>query len=326
MSCGIALCTCNGAKFLRKQLDSIISQTVLPNEIVISDDCSDDGSWDILQKWVENIVKSHDIAVTLTQNTNRLGVVRNFEQACSRINAEVIFLCDQDDLWKNIKIERLLYEFLNPNVILAHSDADLIDGNFKNLGLTLFETLRFSKREKLLIKNNSFFEIYCRRNLVTGATTAFRRNLLSVAKPFPSDWLHDEWLAAIAVICGRVSMVPECLILYRQHDTNTVGAIKNLGDYLSHGVRRLRETSRNDFLKKRVRRLELWLARIESLDGEHIKEKLYIQEAIKHFQIRSQMEENQVSRFIGIWREWRSGRYERFSGWGRGVLRDFLNL
>ena len=68
------------------------------------------------------------------------------------------------------------------------------------------------------------FDVFLRRNLVTGATTVLRRSLLAHAAPFPVEWLHDEWLAIIAAAIGRVDVLEDELIDYRQHESNQIGA------------------------------------------------------------------------------------------------------
>lgn len=325
LSCGIALCTCNGAKFLRQQLDSILGQSVQPREIVVCDDRSDDESWAILQNWSAEITRPTGILVTLIQNTDRLGVTRNFEQACSKLGTDLIFLCDQDDVWPRNKISRLMSEFCDQEVKLVYSDAHLVDADLADFGITLFQALRITKREKRLIERHRFLEVYCRRNLVTGATLAFRRSLLSVALPFPKEWVHDEWLAVMAAIHGRVVMLPECLLLYRQHGRNAIGVPKNIKEYLAH-ARNVFGSPREAFLAKRIRRLEVWLARVECLDSGHGEEKVLIRGALEHFRNRSRMTANPFNRFREIWGEWRSGRYRRYSGMRRGLLPDLLYL
>ena len=303
-----------------------MAQTVSPHEIAICDDRSDDGTWGVLQKWAADVAEPQGIDVTLIRNQERLGVTRNFELACSQLGADVIFLCDQDDVWPENKVEKFLAEFGDPDVILVHSDAHLVGADLENLGITLFRGLRFTKREELLVQEGRFLEVYCRRNLVTGAAAAFRRSLLSVARPFPREWVHDEWLAAIAASCGRIVMLSECLLLYRQHGRNAIGVPKDFGEYVAHGWRRVREVSRREFFRRRILRLEQWLARVQSLDGEHVSEALHIQGALVHFRNRSQMKVSPFSRLAVIWGEWRSGRYLYYSGGRRGVLRDLLYL
>lgn len=325
-SYGIALCTCNGAPYLSQQLDSITAQTIAPLEVVICDDRSDDGTWGVLQKWALDVAEPRGIAITLIGNRERLGVTRNFELACSKLGTDVIFLCDQDDVWPENKVEKFLAEFGDPDVMLVHSDAHLVGPDRENLEVTLFRALRFTRREERLVWEGRFLEVYCRRNLVTGAAAAFRRSLLSVARPFPPEWVHDEWLAAMAASCGRVVMLSECLLLYRQHGRNAIGVPKDFGEYVAHGWRRLREVSRREFFRRRILRLEQWLARVQSLDGEHVSEASHIQGALTHFRNRSQMTVNPFSRFSVILGEWRSGRYLYYSDCRRGVLRDLLYL
>lgn len=326
LSYGIALCTFNGALYLSQQLDSIMAQTVALRELVICDDRSDDGTWGVLQQWAVDVAEPRGVSVTLIHNPERLGVTRNFELACSKLRSDVIFLCDQDDVWPENKVEKFLAEFREPEVLLVHSDAHLVGADLSNLGISLFRALRFAKREERLVLEGRFLEIYCRRNLVTGAATAFRRDLLSLATPFPSEWVHDEWLAAIAASCGRVVMLPERLLLYRLHGRNTIGIPKNFGEYVSHGWRRLREVSRQEFFRRRILRLEQWLARVQSMDGDHVSEASDIQGALTHFYNRSQMAVNPFSRFSVILEEWRSGRYMYYSGGYLGVLRDLFYL
>lgn len=326
LSCGVALCTCNGAKFLSAQLESVIAQSVLPKEIVVCDDRSDDNSWDILRNWAANVAEPLGIEVTLVRNTERIGVTRNFELACSKLRTDLILLCDQDDIWLEKKIETLLAEFQDPGVMLVHSNAHLVGGELEDLGVNLFQALRFSKREKRLIREGRFIEIYCCRNLVTGAATAFRRSLLSVACPFPTEWVHDEWLAAMAASCGRIVMLPECLLMYRQHGNNTIGVPKNAREYISHGLRRIREAPRGEYFPKRLRRLEIWLARVESLHGDHAMDRAYLKGALEHFRIRGKMTANPFHRFRVIWAELRSGGYDRYSHMRSGLLRDLFYI
>jgi hypothetical protein len=88
----------------------------------------------------------------------------------------------------------------------------------------LFESLLLAAREREAIAQGHAFTAYIRRNLATGATVMFRRSVLEAARPFPGGWVHDEWLAIIAATQGRVSLIDEQLIDYRQHGGNQIGA------------------------------------------------------------------------------------------------------
>ena len=103
MKISIALCTYNGEKFLREQLDSFSVQTRLPDEVVVGDDCSTDRTVEILEEWA----KTAPFRVEIVRNPQNLGYEKNFEQTMLRCTGDVIFPSDQDDVWLPEKLSRL---------------------------------------------------------------------------------------------------------------------------------------------------------------------------------------------------------------------------
>ena len=99
----IALCTYNGEKFLDLQLESLRHQTVAPDELIVCDDASSDRSVEIVEAFARRV----SFPVRLFRNARNLGYVKNFEQAISHCTQDLVFLCDQDDLWDARKIEIL---------------------------------------------------------------------------------------------------------------------------------------------------------------------------------------------------------------------------
>lgn len=326
-SCGIAMCTCNGGIFLEEQLGSILNQTRLPNHIVISDDCSEDGSWDLLRTWASDAITSYGIRVTLFRNETRLGVARNFEQAIAAVDADIIFLADQDDVWARNKIEVLAGRMgADPEILLAHSDAFLVDERGRNLGKTLFEALCLSTRDRELVRLQRFFEVYCRRNLVTGTTTAFRRELLQMALPFPQDWIHDEWLAVCAAALAKVAMLPEKLTEYRQHGANVIGMPNNIVSRLTSYATRVAKTPRDEYLRYKRRRLDALRCRLLAVDGiSHDKIALVV-EAEMHFARRLQFAHGLLPRLGSVIKESKAHGYHRFADGIGGMVRDLIHL
>ena len=218
----VALCTCNGAAFLREQLSSIESQTLLPAEIVISDDCSVDGTKEI----VSAFAASSRIPVRYYANEERIGVVRNFNMAVQGCSEPYIALCDQDDVWLPDKLalemsllhdaERDLGQYVP---LLVHSDLTVVDSKLVLLhgSLRRYQKLHHADRRplgSLLVQN-----------FVTGCTVLMNRPLMGIALPFPQSVLmHDWWLALCAAVCGEIRTLPISTVLYRQHDRNKVGA------------------------------------------------------------------------------------------------------
>ncbi len=227
LTCGVALITHNGVNYLPQQLHSILAQTRAVAHIVVSDDCSTDGTWAYLEAWANEA----PVRITLVRNDPALGVSANFEQAMRLVEADIVFASDQDDVWMPDKVALLAAVFeADDSVQLVHTDAILVDADGRDLGSTLFDELEISETERRDIRSGNAFRVYCRRNVVTGAAAAFRRRLIALVQPLPPKnmYYHDGWLALMAAASGRVVMLDTPTIQYRQHGANLVG-VKRLG-------------------------------------------------------------------------------------------------
>src|SRR6185312_8035611 len=103
------MCTCNGEAHLMEQLESILAQTLLPRELIVSDDASTDNTVEI----VYSFKRKCPFPVTVLVNKIRLGVCRNFENAIRHCSGDVIFLADKDDVWLSSKIAIIMAAFEN---------------------------------------------------------------------------------------------------------------------------------------------------------------------------------------------------------------------
>ncbi|MBF7731741.1 glycosyltransferase family 2 protein [Pseudomonas sp. N040] len=209
----IALATYNGEAFLEEQLASLHAQSYPNLEIVACDDCSRDGTVEILRKWQA----SHGLHVHL--NPQNLGFVRNFEQCLRMCRGEYILLADQDDVWEPHKVATLLEKIRSSEALLVYSDAQLIDEQGEPLPCGLWETL-----ERQPVAQNARTAFYL-GNVVTGCTTIMRRELLEHTLPIPDGFtFHDWWLGYVAAQHERLDFLPQRLTRYRQHDGNVAGA------------------------------------------------------------------------------------------------------
>ncbi|HXF45302.1 MAG TPA: glycosyltransferase family 2 protein [Burkholderiaceae bacterium] len=217
----IALCTFNGERFVREQLESIWRQTRLPDEIVAVDDASADGTWAVLAR----CAAESPVPIRLMRNPQRLGYAQNFERAISLCAGEIVFLCDQDDVWMPEKIALMCVPFeRDTSVMLVHSDALLVNAELKPLGVRLFRALGLTSAERAEEDSGNAFALLLKRNIVTGATCAIRREVYAHATPFDPNFVHDEWLALHAALRGRLVRLEQPLIRYRQHQANQIGA------------------------------------------------------------------------------------------------------
>jgi glycosyltransferase involved in cell wall biosynthesis len=314
----VALCTYNGERFIEAQLLSILGQSRRPDELVIADDGSTDGT---LSRVREIADRAGDLPVKILGPAGRLGVTKNFERAVDACTGDLIVLADQDDVWHEYRIQTALQRFVDdPRLLLAHSDARLVDASGSPAGMSLLDSLRVSGSERRAIRAGHAFEILLRRNVATGATIMFRRDLLAPALPFADGWVHDEWLAIIAAVGGEVTLIESPLIDYRQHDTNQIGVKKPTLGYLigrmvgRRGDRYRQLAERSSAL---VERLERNGATVPVLERARAKARFEAK--------RAAYPDSRIARVPPVGREFLAGSYRRYSSQRNlDVVRDLL--
>ena len=217
----VAMCTYNGAGFLSQQLNSILSQTELPDELVVCDDGSTDDTVSIL----EAFAASAPFVVCIHRNVERLKSAQNFAKCFSFCSGDVIVITDQDDVWFPDRIANTRAAFANdPALTFTFSDAPLIDDHGNDLGRTLYSSLQTVQRDrKHYERGTCLLQVILRCGAIYGCTMAFRANLLPLILPIPEMWGHDGWVAVVLSAVGpsaRLSPVTH----YRQHPRQFAGA------------------------------------------------------------------------------------------------------
>jgi glycosyltransferase involved in cell wall biosynthesis len=244
----VVLCTYNGETFIEAQLQSILNQTLMPQEIIVSDD----GSTDSTLERVEGIAHASpkEIRWDIRTRAAPIGAAENFGSALPRATGDFIALSDQDDVWAADKLEVMSQQLSESrSLLLIHSDARLIDAAGVP-GASLMSTLRITREERNNLARGFAIKALLRRNLVTGATVVLRKELLQDALPLPKSWVHDEWLGLIAALRGGLAFNARALTDYRQHGNNQIGANKT---DVAMAQSRLRETRQSFFDKKAMR-------------------------------------------------------------------------
>lgn len=220
-SISVAMATYNGADFICEQLDSIAAQTVLPAELVLTDDGSTDDTLAIVRAFAETA----PFPVHVHENTKRLGFRGNFMRAMGLCASELIALCDQDDVWAPNKLERMIQPFADAEVLLAYHEAWLIDADGARLGLAhIYPLLERNPPSSVNPMVNPY-----------GFAMMFRRRLLDFAPLWERSvdnlqlqqrMAHDQWLFFLASAFGTIAYVVEPLAGYRQHGANTYGFVR----------------------------------------------------------------------------------------------------
>lgn len=200
----VCMATYNGEKYIREQVDSILSQLGKNDELIISDDISTDNTVGVIQAMNDNRIK-------LYYHKKDRGFVRNFENSLSKAKGDIIFLSDQDDIWMPNKVEVTMK-------VLEHCDfvvSDCITINEKQ------EIISSSRIEDYNIKTGFWRLMFRTRYL--GCCMAFRRSVLEAALPFPRNAYlmeHDLWLASVAECYFKTELIHNPLIKYRRHGNN----------------------------------------------------------------------------------------------------------
>lgn len=203
------MATYNGEKYIEEQINSIVSQISDGDEIVISDDGSSDKTREIIAKF------SKEYNIRVFENTEK-GVITNFENAIKNTINEIIFLCDQDDVWAKDKVSTITSLFRDNKLDLVLSDAIVVDEKLQ---------LLFDSNFKLVGSNTGVIKNIF-RNSYMGCCMAFRENLKDIILPFPKNIpMHDNWIGILAELNGKVSWTPKKLVYYRRHK-NTITGLK----------------------------------------------------------------------------------------------------
>ena len=207
----VCIATYNGEKYIKEQINSILPQLKNCDEIIISDDHSSDKTLDV-------IFQINDSRIQVYLNDKEKGYTSNFENALSKATGSIIFLADQDDIWKSNKVEVLQKSLEDSDLVV--SDDEVVNGDLDVISPSFFV---------LGNKYTSFWgNIF--KFAYLGCCMCFKRKVLEKALPFPKQHklcTHDNWLFMVASAFYTTKILPMQLISYRRHGSNTsMGAEK----------------------------------------------------------------------------------------------------
>lgn len=209
MKISVALAAYKGEKYIAEQIDSILSQLGNSDELIVSDDYPAGETRAVVESYA-----AKDGRVKYVEGKGK-GVVANFENALNACSGDVIFLCDQDDVWLPDKVETVMNEFANGAKLVMH-DASITDAA---LNVTNPSCFSVHGANTSLCKN-------LLKNTFVGCCMAFTKDLLSETMPFPKGIaMHDWWIALVALKRKhKTVLVNKPLILWRRHGENVTGS------------------------------------------------------------------------------------------------------
>ena len=298
----IVMCTYNGAAFLKEQLETIVNQTYPIHEIIIQDDDSTDGTWDILQTYAQQYP-----SIKLFHNEIRKGVNHNFLSAirlAARRGGQFIAISDQDDIWELNKIERQIKEIGNASLCYHYSkhfseDGVPIDFNPRMPNYTLMRMIYF--------------------NEIPGHTMLIRKELLDYIVD-ERCFLYDALLAIAAGVQNKIVFIPEILVHQRRYSNaisyrppiSTERNIKTMTLYIIEATKNLIHNKQS--MKSHFNTMFSLLSKYEQLEHKAtcFKEALLLCDLYRNYSVLSVMQASLICA--------RNKRHIFYTGQGNGFL------
>lgn len=217
MKTSVIIATYNGARFIEEQLNSILAQTQLPDEVVISDDGSTDGTVDIVRQYI----KDHELGSSwrLYINETNKGYAKNFLDGALLASGDIVFFCDQDDIWAQDRIERM------SGIMSAQNDLNLLCTNLEPF-IYESDTRKWSEKDLKVMTNDGGVErpVFDAANFHlkrSGCTMCVRRAFIDAIMPYWTDrWAHDDFVWKMATASDSCAIYQYCSMKRRMHANN----------------------------------------------------------------------------------------------------------
>jgi len=220
----ILLSTFNGDRYIEAFLHSLQKQSYTQWHLLVRDDASSDATRSIVDHCFEHSPKQY----TWIASDENIGAKESFnilmKAALHRHEYEYIMFADQDDVWKPTKIEQTLHRMRHlqeryaTKPLLVHTDLHVSDA-----GLEIMDPSLWHYEQNNPQKTTLNYLLY--QNTATGCTMMLNRVLLELAYPVAKGAImHDWWCSMVAAVFGEIGIVDDATLLYRQHQSNSIGA------------------------------------------------------------------------------------------------------
>lgn len=211
MNTSVVLSTYNGRKFIIPQLESIRKQVRQPDEVLIFDDRSTDDTVELVKKYIDEHKLNN--SWTILVNSENKGWRRNFIEGIWKSSGEIVFTCDQDDIWRSDKIKVMA------GLMEEHSEIDLLTSNYAEFNDQETKKPGPWKNDKQLKK------LELRQNYLLvqspGCTHCISRRLANLSKKYwEPDYPHDALLWRLAGFNNALYIYTDALIKWRKHNTS----------------------------------------------------------------------------------------------------------
>lgn len=226
MSVAVILSTYNGNKYIIEQLESIRNQTRNPDHVYISDDCSNDNTVSLIRAYIQENGLTH---WTLDINTKNKGWKKNFRDLILQCEEDIIFPCDQDDIWYPEKIREMseILERRNEIDLLACGYSAQYEDKTRKITNRITKDMTNSGKVFPIEMSGRFMDV-----LRPGCAFAVRKSFCEQISCSWNDSLpHDAMIWRCAVINGSAYLYDKKLMSWRRYDTSNSNPNRNRSDY-----------------------------------------------------------------------------------------------
>lgn len=212
----------NGEKFIRQQIESIMNQTYKNTKLYVRDNCSQDTTTTI----VNELIEKYPGRIELVLSPVNVGIIGNFGALMMLSQAEYAMFSDSDDVWlpekiasTMLKMQELETQHSSRTPLLVHTDLQVVNGDLEVIDPSFWKHSNLNPRRTQTLSRQLL------QNQITGCTTMVNRALLKLAAPVPLNIvMHDWWVGLCAAAFGKIGVVDQATMLYRQHGKNDTGA------------------------------------------------------------------------------------------------------
>ena len=257
------------------QLESLNNQTYPNLNLYIYDDCPECPVDErIISKYITNF------NYTIIRADENRGSNYAFEQLAKVADGEYLAFCDQDDKWMPEKINVMMQMF-NKDVTLVCSDLSIMDGS----SIRTHKSITDIKKRIEYRSGHGLAQGLMFRNFVTGCAMIVKKDIAVKAIPYPSQMYHDQWIAIIAALHGKIVSLPIALVMYRQHSSNQSQTLKGAYDKKTYRQARIEvDIDRFEMYKKRLKGYdEVKGLIIDGLESAKAREKCYEKLTLSNF-------------------------------------------
>lgn len=213
----VVIATYNGEKFIEEQLDSILNQSYIPDEIIIFDDGSSDNTVNVINDYINK--KNIGNICKLVKNEINKGYAKNFFDGIFEAKNEIVFLCDQDDIWDKEKIkDMLLIMEKNENINLLCSNLEPFYYEKDTRKWSKKSLKEMKNTEDVQIKEMNYSNFHLKRS---GCTMCVRKDFFLLVKEYwVENWAHDDFLWKMAIFTNSCAIFQKVTLKRRMHSNN----------------------------------------------------------------------------------------------------------